>query len=165
MKSKDSSPQAPQNNKEKRNGGGQPSETAIVSRETSFRSPVHCPFSNARLNHRRKAAGFILRMFQLPEHRPREVVTPLRLIQPESEQAREDRPIPRLNDRASPESQRSAPIQKNKNPAPHVPPMRPPTLYTPNYSLLIFLFPLAFPRGDGFSNPDTRKRVQRRMRA
>ena len=29
------------------------------------------PF-NARLNHRRKAAGFILRMFQLHDHRPRE---------------------------------------------------------------------------------------------
>ena len=39
MKRTDSSSQAPQNDKEKRNGGGQPSKITIVSRETAFRSP------------------------------------------------------------------------------------------------------------------------------
>ena len=67
-------------------------------------------------------AELVLRMFQLHDHRPREVVSPHRLVRLEFEEAREDRLIPRLNDRASPESQRSAPIQKNKNSAPHAPP-------------------------------------------
>ncbi|MBQ3862091.1 MAG: hypothetical protein II779_16325 [Clostridia bacterium] len=49
------------------------SEITIVSRETSSRPTALCPSSNARLNHRRKAAGFILRMFRLHEQRPREV--------------------------------------------------------------------------------------------
>ena len=45
---------------------------------------------NARLNHRRKAAGFILRMFQLQKQRPRGVDFILRLGMSESAQAREE---------------------------------------------------------------------------
>ncbi|MBQ3860875.1 MAG: hypothetical protein II779_10120, partial [Clostridia bacterium] len=63
-------------------------ETGIVSRETlspnpliflirakidkQIRTPEDATTLNARLNLRRKAAGFILRMFQLHDHRPRE---------------------------------------------------------------------------------------------
>ena len=66
------------------------SEITIVSRETSSRPPAHCPSSNARLNYRRKAAGFILRMFRLPEHRPRGVVSMSRSSDLQSAKARED---------------------------------------------------------------------------
>ncbi|MBQ3862258.1 MAG: hypothetical protein II779_17175, partial [Clostridia bacterium] len=48
-------------------------------------SPFH-----ARLNHRRKAAGFILRMFLLHEHRPRGVVSMSRASDLQSAKARED---------------------------------------------------------------------------
>ena len=76
----DSSSQAPQNDNEKRNDGGQPSEITIVSRETSSRPTALCPSSNARLNLRREAAGFILRMFQLYDRRSSEVGFILRLV-------------------------------------------------------------------------------------
>ena len=45
---------------------------------------------NARLNHRREAAGFILRMFQLHEHRPREVDSMFRSSDLQSAKAREE---------------------------------------------------------------------------
>ncbi|MBQ3637659.1 MAG: hypothetical protein II953_04780, partial [Clostridia bacterium] len=74
--------------------------------------PIDCTLSpfHARLNHRRKAAGFILRMFQLYDRRSSAVGSMFRLVPFESEKLREDRPILRRNDRAFPESQRSAPI-------------------------------------------------------
>ena len=68
----------------------------------------------ARLNHRRKAAGFILRMFQPYVRRPRGVVSPLRLVRPEAETARGDWHILRLQLRASLRFQRSAPIPKTQ---------------------------------------------------
>jgi len=43
-------------------------------------TPENVKTPNARLNLCRKAAGFILRMFQLHEKRPREVGSPLRLV-------------------------------------------------------------------------------------
>ena len=89
MKRTDSSSQAPQNDNEKRNDGGQPSEIAIVSRETSRLPPHIVPF-HARLNLCRKAAGFILRMFQLHEHRPREVDSMFRSSDLQSAKAREE---------------------------------------------------------------------------
>ena len=95
--------------------------------DNQIRNPENATTPNARLNLCRKAAGFILRMFQLHDHRPREVVFPLRFVRLEFAEAREGRPIPRLNDRASLpslRSGRSAPIQLTKNPAPHISPMR-----------------------------------------
>jgi len=71
-----------------------------------------------------EAAGLVLRMFRLHEQRPREVVSPHRLVRLEFEEACEDRPIPRLNDRASPESQRSAPHSKNRKSRNARPPTR-----------------------------------------
>ena len=57
-------------------------------------TPENAKTPNARLNLCRKAAGFILRMFQLHEHRSRGVAFMFRLVRLESVQAREDRPIP-----------------------------------------------------------------------
>ena len=48
------------------------------------------PFPNARLNLRRKAAGFILRMFQLHEQRPREVDVMFRSSDLQSAKTREE---------------------------------------------------------------------------
>ncbi len=42
--------------------------------ETVYDSAVRVPVPNARLKCRRKAAGLVLRMFQLHEQRPREGV-------------------------------------------------------------------------------------------
>ena len=78
--------------------------------DNQIRNSENATTPNARLNLRRKAAGFILRMFQLPEHRPREAASMFRLVRVESEGTRGDRSMFRLNDRASLESQRSAPI-------------------------------------------------------
>ena len=68
-----------------------------------------------------EAAGLVLRMFQLYEQRPREVVSMFRSSCLNLRIAREDRPIPRLNVRASLPSQRSAPHSKPENPAMPVP--------------------------------------------
>ena len=127
-------------------------EKGIVSRETlppnsvsfliraridnQMRNPEIAISPNARLNHRRKAAGLVLRMFRLHEQRPREVVFPHRLVRPELEEAREDRPISRLNAHASLPSQRSAPHSKPENPAMPAPRrVYVLTLLTPNSSL------------------------------
>ena len=59
------------------------------------------PF-NARLNLCRKAAGFILRMFQLHVRRSSAVGSMFKLVRFESVKAREDRPIYQLHPRAPP---------------------------------------------------------------
>ena len=107
----------------------------IVSRETKPKKPLyfftrarmnkqipphkHATTPNARLNLCRKAAGFILRMFRLHGRGPRGVDFMFRLVRFESESARGDRVIHRLNGRASLpflRSGRSAPIQKPQIP-------------------------------------------------
>ena len=57
-----------------------------------------------------KPTGLVPCMFRLHDHRPREETSMFRLVISESATARGDRSMFRLNDRASPESQRSAPI-------------------------------------------------------
>ena len=48
------------------------SQTVREDTETVYDSAVRVPVPNARLNLRRKAAGLVLRMFQMHEQRPRE---------------------------------------------------------------------------------------------
>ena len=50
------------------------SEHVREEEETVFESTMRVPVPNARLNLCRKAAGLVLRMFQLHEQRPREDV-------------------------------------------------------------------------------------------
>ncbi|MBQ3860355.1 MAG: hypothetical protein II779_07490, partial [Clostridia bacterium] len=75
--------------KEKRNDGGSRPESRLfhVKHHVILRtlSPFH-----ARLNYRRKAAGFILRMFRLHEYRPRGVVSMFRSSDLQSAKAREE---------------------------------------------------------------------------
>ena len=60
------------------------------------RLPSARPVPNARLNLRRKAAEFVLRMFRLHEQRPRGVIFPFRLVRVEAETVRGDRQFFRL---------------------------------------------------------------------
>ncbi|MBQ3862169.1 MAG: hypothetical protein II779_16720, partial [Clostridia bacterium] len=55
-------------------------EKPNVSRETMQENVKGSPLFHARLNLRRKAAGLVLRMFQLHQHRPREVGLMFRLV-------------------------------------------------------------------------------------
>jgi len=97
-------------------------------------SPFH-----ARLNHRRKAAGFILRMFQLHEHRPRGVVSMFRSSDLQSAKAREEsEPIFDTETRVPsiPAERSHIKIQKSRN-------ARPPDADKPN-SHSSFLIPHFF---------------------
>ena len=79
-------------------------------------TPEYAITPNARLNHRREAAGFILRMFQLHDQRPRGVGSMFSSINQQFAKARGDRLMIWLRDRASLKSQRSAPIRKTQIP-------------------------------------------------
>ncbi len=66
-------------------------------------------------------AGLVLRMFRLHDRRSSAVGSMFRLVTSESVKAREDCSMFRLKNRASPQSQRSAPTQKPKIPHPSSP--------------------------------------------
>ena len=122
MKRKDSSSQAPQNDNEKRNDGGLPSEITIVSRETSSDRPHIVPFICAPESPP-EAAGFILRMFQLHPRRSSPVASMFRFVISESVQARGDVQDFRLHLRASLPSSEALHFQNlhppaKQNPAP-----------------------------------------------
>ena len=127
MKRKDSSSQAPQNDNEERNDGGQPSEITIVSRETSPRKPARCPSSNARLNLRRRpqdlsCACFSRTLAIKPGCRH---VPALQICNLQKRAKSMNRfSIQKRAYLLSLRSGRSAPIRKNINPAPHAPPPR-----------------------------------------
>ena len=72
--------------------------------DNQIRNSENATTPNARLNLRRKAAGFILRMFQLHIWRSSAVGSMFKLVRIESEGTRGDRSMFRLQDRASPES-------------------------------------------------------------
>jgi len=95
--------------------------------DNQIRNPEIAPTPNARLNHRRKAAGFILRMFQLHKQRPRGVDVMFRSSDLQSAKAREESEAVFDTETRVP----SIPAQraershtKNQNPAPHITPTR-----------------------------------------
>ena len=82
-----------------------PREVRLSVPDTRNRDIAECaPESPA------EPAELVLRMFLLHDRRPREGVSMFRLVMSELAKAREDRPIHKLNARASPPLQRSAPI-------------------------------------------------------
>ena len=104
----DSDPRADRTGKNENRQSGTPQffSGGFVSRETMGQKALifficarkdkqipphrHASAPIARLNLRRKAAGFILRMFQLHDRRPREVVSMFRLVRVDSVQVREE---------------------------------------------------------------------------
>ena len=83
-----------------------------------FQIPIHENANNAECATESPAepAGFILRMFQLPEQRPREAASMFRLVRVESERTRGDRSMFRLQDCAFPESSEALPYKNPKIP-------------------------------------------------
>ncbi|MBQ3860712.1 MAG: hypothetical protein II779_09290, partial [Clostridia bacterium] len=113
---KDSSSQAPQNDKEKRNAGvSHPNSRLFPVKHHSDR-PHAVPFQCATES---PPQGRRIYPAHVSAARPKTArgKRHVPLAMSESAEPREDHPILRLHDRASPESQRSVPIQKNENPA------------------------------------------------
>ena len=105
----------PRADQEKQGGRGNvSSETSrLPPRFVPFQCAIESPAKPARL---RRCVRHCLRMFQLHDRRPREENAMFRPSFLNLQQPAKIAPILRLNDRASPKFQRSAPIQKTQIP-------------------------------------------------
>ena len=103
--------------------------------EFQIRTPERASCAQCAPESPAEPAGLVLRMFRLHDRRSSAVGSMFRLVRPESDPSRGDRSISRLQDRASHESQRSAPTPKNSHPAPQELPIRSPA----NHSAFLIL--------------------------